>query len=148
MVIERWSPFAEMRRIDGLFNRVWRGYPAGPVGAKATGTGAWSIPIDVVREGDDLVVRASLPGVSMEQIDVTVEENVVTIKAQVEVSSEAGEKEFLLRERRAGSFRRAVQLPETADSESARTSYGDGVLEIRFPVKEISRARKLEVSAA
>ena len=144
MAIERWSPFAEMRRMDDVFNRLWRG----GFGQMAETPEAWSIPLDVTRNGDDVVVKASLPGVEKENIDVTIEESVLTIRAQVDEEKEEKENGYLLKERRTGSFYRAVQLPDSVDSEKAESNYKDGVLTIRLPKQEEKKARKLTVGAA
>lgn len=125
-----------------MFNRFWRSNGGLPETQEA-----WSIPLDATRSGDDVVVKASLPGVEMEKVDVTIKENVLTIRAEL---SEEGEREdagYLLRERRTGSVFRAVRLPETVDSENASSIYKDGVLTVRLPRLEEKRARKVAISA-
>ncbi len=143
MAIERWSPFSDIRRFDEVFNRLWRGAN----GLQETSE-AWSIPLDVTRAGDEVVVKASLPGVKKEDVDVTIEDNVLTIRAELASEGEKEEAGYLLRERRAGSFYRAVRLPETVDSENATSSYGDGVLTINLPKLEEKKARKLAITSA
>jgi HSP20 family protein len=83
--------------------------------------------------------------VDRKDIDVTVEENVLTIRAEVSEESEQKEDGYLLRERHSGSFYRAVRLPDSVDSEKAESSYKDGVLTIRLPKQEEKKARKLTV---
>ena len=142
MAIERWSPFAEMRRFDDMFNRLWNGgsrYPESPE--------SWSIPLDVTRSNDEVIVKASLPGVSKDRVDVTIEENVLTIRAEVEEEGEREDAGYLLKERRTGSFFRAVRLPETVDSENATSSYADGVLTVKLPKLEEKKARKISIAA-
>lgn len=142
MAIERWAPFSEMRRFDDMFNRLWRGAN----GLQET-TESWSIPLDVTRSGDDVVVKASLPGVDKDKVDVTIEDNVLSIRAEIEEESEQQEIGYLLKERRTGSFYRAVRLPDAVDSSAARSSYKDGVLTITLPKTEEKKARKLAISA-
>jgi HSP20 family protein len=144
MAIERWSPFAEMRRLDDVFNRMWRG----GLSQVAETPEAWSIPLDVTRSGDDVVVKASIPGVDKKDIDVTIEESVLSIRAQVEEEKEEKDNGYLLRERRSGSFYRAVQLPDSVDAEKAESNYKDGVLTVRLPKQEEKKARKLTVGVA
>ncbi len=142
MATQRWSPFADVRRLDDVFNRFWRGAN----GLQETSE-AWSIPLDVRRTGDDVLVKASLPGVQKDKVDVTIEDGVLTIRAEL---SEEGEREdtgYLLKERRVGSFYRAVRLPETVDSEKAASTYSDGVLTITLPKLEEKKARKLAISS-
>ena len=96
MVLTRWDPIYEIRRAHGLANRCWAGFPSYFSEANASantsidasdtpGRQDWSIPLDIVREGDNITVKASLPGVNPEDIDVTVEGGVLTIKAATEV---------------------------------------------------------------
>ena len=143
MAIERWSPFADLRKFDDVFNRFWRS-----TSGIHDGSEAWSIPLDVIRSGDDVVVKASLPGVKKDDVEVTIEDSVLTIRAEIKSESDSSESGYLLRERREGSFFRAVRLPETVDSENAASSFGDGVLTITLPKKEEKKARKLTISSA
>ena len=140
MAVERWSPFDEIRRFDDVFNRFLRG-------PKAFGETAesWSIPLDVTRTGDDVVVKASLPGIPKDKVDLTLEDNVLTIRGELNEESEKEEGGYLLKERRSGSFYRAVQLPESVDAEKVTTSYEDGVLTVQLPKVEEKKARKLAI---
>ncbi len=143
MTLERWNPFAEMRRMDEALNRIWHG------GASGVETDIpWAAPVDVVRDGDDIIVRASLPGVEVENIDVTVEGEALTIKAQSAASSESGGDGYLLKERRTGSFHRSLALPESVDFGNAESSYKDGVLTVKLPKRESAKSRRLEVVAS
>lgn len=143
MAIQRRGPFADIQRFDDVFGRLWRG--ANGLQGKSE---AWSIPLDVTRSGDEVVVKASLPGVKKEDVDVTIEDNVLTIKAEIAQEGEKEEVGYLLKERRTGSFYRAVRVPETTDSENASSAYGDGVLTVTLPKLEEKKARKLSVTAA
>jgi HSP20 family protein len=142
MVIERWNPWADLRRFDDMFNRLWRSSLAGTEAGEA-----WGIPVDVYQEGENVVVQASLPGVDPEKIDVTVEDGVLTIKAESTEEKEERGDSFLLRERRTGSFYRALRLPETVDEGKAKSEYKNGVLKVKFPKHESKKARRLEVVA-
>ncbi len=143
MAIERWSPFAEMRQFNDMFNRMLRGTNGFQETAEA-----WSIPLDVTRSGDDVVVKASIPGVSKDRIDVTIEDNVLTLRAELAEEGEREDAGYLLKERRTGSFYRAVRLPESIDSEKATSSYTDGVLTITLPKTEEKKARKLAITSS
>ncbi len=143
MAIERWSPFADLKRFDDVFNRVWRG-----ASGISDGVEAWSIPLDVVRAGDDVVVKASLPGVKKDDVTVTIEDSILTVRADTKQESESEESGYLLKERRSGSFYRAIRLPETVNSEAATSTYGDGILTITLPKKEEKKARKLTIDTA
>ena len=102
----------------------------------------WAAPVDVVRQGEDVVVRASLPGIDPDDIRVTLEEDLLTIRGE---AKEEGENGYLMRERRTGSFYRAIRLPDSVDAEKAETLYENGVLSITFPQLEAKKAKQLEI---
>ncbi len=143
MTMQRWDPFGELRQMQDTMNRIWRGYQ-GP--AESGGFEAWAVPLDVVRKGDDIEVRASVPGVAPGDIQITVENDVLTIRGQTESEDETEEGDFLMRERRSGSFHRALRLPDTVDVDRAETSYDNGVVTISFPKLESKKARKLSLT--
>ena len=144
MALQRWDPFVEMRRFHNYFD-----HGRAP-GFLATGHRAiknsWYIPLDAVEEGDDLLVRASVPGVKPEDIEVTIEDGILSIKGQTKEEHEVKEGEYLMRERRSGSFHRSVRLPDTVDADKAETGYENGVLTIKLPKVEAKKAKRLEVS--
>ncbi|HIF72446.1 MAG TPA: Hsp20/alpha crystallin family protein [Dehalococcoidia bacterium] len=147
MAIEKWQSFGNIRDFDDLFNRFIGTRPT-----RNTEPEARSIPLDVVQDGDSLVVTASVPGTTKDGIEVSVYDNVLTIKAEsvsTTKSDDSTDKSngYLLRERRTGSYYRALRLPETVDYENAESTFKDGVLTIRLPKLESKKARKLEFSA-
>ena len=143
MTIVHWSPFADFRRMDELMNRARSAEPRNGHADRQ-----WSVPLDVARDGESFIVKASLPGVDSEKIDVNVDENVLEIKANTEAESEERQDGVLLRERRTGTFYRSIRLPEAIDHAKAESNYKDGVLTVTLPVQESTKARKLKVIAA
>ena len=139
MVLQRWSPFGDLRRMEDRMHRMWRGYGFGFSGERE----GWGIPLDVVEKDDRIVVRASLPGVDPEEVHVTVDDGILTIKARTETEEERRDGGYLMRERRSGSFHRALRLPDTVDSEKAKPVYENGVLTITLPKVEARKAREL-----
>ena len=151
MAIVKWHPYGvrPIRNFDDLFNRFFTG--RGSLGrdlVRNTDTATWSIPLDIVQNSDELVVTASVPGTTKDDIDVSVDDNVLTIRAEAKSSKSEGSEGFLLRERRTGSYYRSLRLPETVDYDKADSTFKDGVLTIKLPKLESKRARKLEISAA
>ncbi len=136
MAIERWTPFRDLRRFERTHRHfgVPYHYPY---------AGGWAIPLDVERDGDDFVVKGTLPGVAPSDIDVTIEDGVLTIEGRTASEGEHEEGGYLLRERRTGSFRRSVRLPESVDVEHAASSYEHGVVTVRLPKAESSKAKRL-----
>ncbi|MGH7469283.1 MAG: Hsp20/alpha crystallin family protein [Longimicrobiales bacterium] len=107
----------------------------------------WLPQVDVLRRGEELVVRADLPGLKKEDISVDVADNVLTIRGERREERQEEREGYYWHERRAGSFYRSIPLPEGADAEHARASFSDGVLEItvRAPEEEESRRRHIEI---
>lgn len=175
MAIERWHPFrvGAVRDFDDLFNRFFTGrnrhahnlvhHPVRST-VRTHAPDAWNIPVDVVQTDDGLLITASVPGTSKDDIDISVDENILTIRAESEkpvevspVDSDSDESDvpapssistdYLLRERRTGSYYRALRLPKNVDYENAESIFKDGVLTIKLPTLESKKARKLEISA-
>ena len=143
MVLQRWDPFVEMRSMEDAINRMWRGLGHRP--AEANGGERWHIPLDVVEEGDDIVVHASLPGVEPDAIEVNVEDGVLTIDGKTSTESKTEKGGYLLRERRSGAYHRRLRLPDTVDEAQAESSYDKGVLTVKFAKQEAKKARRLEI---
>ena len=141
MTMQRFDPFAELRRMDAAFNRLWNTDVRTPEVEGAR----WDIAMDVIQEGDDLIVHASLPGVEPDDIQVTLEDGLLTIKGETGSESEEQKADYLLRERRFGRFHRALRLPNSVDAEKAQPSYANGVLTVTVPKQEAKKARKLEI---
>ena len=141
MTMQRFDPFAEIRRMDAAFNRLWN------TGARAPEVdgGRWDVAMDVVQDGDDLIVRASVPGVDPDDIQVTLEDGLLTIEGETGSETEEQKGDYLLRERRFGRFHRALRLPSSVDAENAEPSYANGVLTITVPKQEAKKARRLAI---
>jgi HSP20 family protein len=105
----------------------------------------WAIPLDVIAKDDNIIVRATLPGVAPDDIQVSVEDNVLTIRGQTADQFQNGDGSYLMRERRVGSFHRALRLPDTVDTDKAHPEYEHGVLTITIPKAEAKKARHLTV---
>ena len=103
--------------------------------------------MDVVEQEDELLVRASIPGVKVEDIEVSIENRVLTIKAETKTDEGQNAGGYLVRERRSGSFHRSLRLPETVDADQAKTNYADGVLTVKLPKAESKKAKYLTIEA-
>jgi HSP20 family protein len=141
MELQIWDPYRDMRMMEQAMNRMWRG-----IGALPGETEQWNIPIDVVQKADDIIVKASLPGVKPEEIEVTVEDNVLTLKAQSSKEFETQEAGYLVRERSFGTFYRALRLPQSVDTEKIHPVYENGVLTITMPKAEEKKKKQIKVA--
>ena len=139
MVMQRIDPFREFRKLDEMLSRAWQGDGDGHIERR------WAIPIDLMQDGDNVVMHATIPGVAPEDIDVTIEDGVLTINAE---NPNENDGSFIIRERRAGKLYRALRLPNTLDVAKAETDYKHGVLTLTFPKVEAVKARRLEIKGA
>ncbi len=143
-MLQRWEPFRELKRMDEIMNRLRRGHFVDRFGEVEK----WAVPLDVVEEDDKIIVRATLPGVNPDDIDVTLENEVLTINAETKAVTEERKESYLVRERRSGKFHRTLRLPDTVDSDKVDTKYENGILEITFPKAEAKKVRRLSIKAA
>ncbi len=139
MALQRWEPFRDLRRVENTVDRFWRGF--------GVEQGGWAVPLDVIQEGDNIVVQGTLPGVKPEDIKVTIEDGLLNISAESKHDREEQNGSYLIRERRSGKFRRVLRLPDSVDAEAAQTAYEHGVLTFTMPKVEAKKAKRLEVKA-
>jgi HSP20 family protein len=139
--LTRWRPFAEMEdlrtRMDRMFEELMG--EAREIRAEAT----WTPAVDVHRADGKLVVRADVPGVRPEEIEVEVEDDMLTVSGRHEETEEEKGRDFVRRERRYGSFRRSVSLPHGVDPDKVDAVTHDGVLEVTVPLPEKESASKV-----
>ena len=143
MAVVRWNPIGqlagmEVDRLDRMFNEFYQ----------ENFNREWTPPVDIYEtEGRDVVIKAELPEMKREDINVTFEDNVLTITGERKLDQDVKRESFQRIERRYGSFSRAFTLPSTVDGSQISASYKDGVLTIRLPQREESRAKQIQVNA-
>lgn len=139
MSLVRWEPFGEMRRMREQMNRLFDDFfttrpsllPILPWSGDA-----FSPSVDVYETEKEVVVKAELPGVRKEDLEIVTLEDALTIKGEVKSESEVNEEGYSRRERRYGGFTRTIPLPMSVKAEEAKAKFEDGVLEIRLPKRE------------
>ncbi len=138
-----WRPFHELRReIDRLFQEFF-GKSTLPEKFEMF---EWIPAVDVSETEDNIIVKADLPGVKPEEIEINISDNILTIKGEKKKEEEEKKENFYRVERYYGSFMRAIQLPVDIDVEKVKATYKDGVLKITLPKKaEAKKAIKIEV---
>jgi HSP20 family protein len=135
MALVRSDPF---RDVDRLFQQLWSAQQSGPR--------PMAMPMDAYRKRDSFLLQLDLPGVVPESIDLTVEENVLTISAERPAPPKGEDVESVITERTFGTFTRQVVLGKSLDSERIEASYEGGVLTVAIPVAEQAKPRRIEVS--
>jgi HSP20 family protein len=144
-----YDPLSEMNRlvsqivIGGLPHRLETEQQQG---AQVAG---WAPSIDVIQRDDDLVVRAELPGAKPEDVDITVQNGVLTISGRIEEERQEERGGYLVRERRSGSFRRSLQLPQHVDENEINARFENGVLEVTIPgAAAAQEPRRVQIQGA
>jgi HSP20 family protein len=143
MVMQRWDPFRDLRQMDETMNRLWRGFGGAPAAAED-----WNIALDVVQRPEEILVKASIPGVKPETIDLSIEDNILTVRAERKPDFEDEKSVYLIQERPTGSFYRALRLPETIDSDRIQSTYENGVLTITLPVAAEKKKKQIKIQIA
>jgi HSP20 family protein len=142
MAIIRWDPFREMTTFEDQFNRLWRGVADG--GRRQE---SWLPAVDVFDTKEAVVLKAELAGMKPEDIQIEVEDNVLTIKGERRFAEKVEEDRYYRVERRFGSFQRSLALPQGVKADDIQASYEDGILEVRVPKAEEEQPRKITVTA-
>ena len=104
-----------------------------------------ALPLDVVRHENDVTLRFDVPGIDPESIDVTVDRGVLSVSVKREEERTASDR-FFVRERTMGTFTRRLRLPQDLNGDAIEASYRNGVLEVRIPVLEQAKPRKIEIT--
>lgn len=102
-------------------------------------------PVDVHQEGDNTVIEAELPGVKKDDLNISIEDNVLTISAENKQEHEEKQNNYYLKERFQGQVSRSFRLPEEADTDNVDANLQNGVLTLRIPTRENAKPRKIEV---
>ena len=151
MTLVRWTdPFREFAQLQDRINRAFSdayGRQGGDDGLLTSG--AWVPPVDIYQNGEhEVVLKAELPDMSREDIDITVDNGTLTIRGEKKFSSEVKEESFHRIERRYGTFSRSFSLPQTVDTGKVGAEYKNGVLTVRLPLREEAKPRQIKVDVA
>ena len=140
-----WDVLRELSSMQDRMNRIWGSlYDRGH--EDVTSRGGWQPPVDIYEtEGNDIVLKAELPGLRREDIDLTVENTTLTIKGQRRPDEAIREQQYHRLERAYGSFSRSFTLPNTIEPAKVRADYRDGVLTITLPLRQEARPRQIQV---
>ena len=108
----------------------------------------WSIALDVAENEEGYTVKASLPGISADDVELTLEDNVLTIKGEMKADETIDEDQYHVRERRFGSFSRSIRFPVLVNSTAVAASFENGVLSLNVPKAEEAKAKRIEIKTA
>jgi HSP20 family protein len=149
MALIRWEPARELATIQTEMNRLFNTFfePGQANGGGQAALRQWIPAMDLVETGEDFVLRADLPGLAENDVNIELEDNVLTISGERKAEHEERKEGYYRVERASGAFHRSLTLPEGIDPDRVRASFDKGVLEISIPKPEQRKPRKVTISA-
>jgi HSP20 family protein len=148
MTLTQWEPVRTFAELQDRINRAFSESYAGRTEEGLMNSGTWIPAVDIYQNGNELVLKAELPDMKREDIDITVEDSTLTIKGEKKLTDEVKNEQFHRIERRYGTFSRSFTLPPTVDATKISAEYKNGVLTVRLPIREESKPRQVHVNIA
>ena len=145
MTINRYDPFRDLRNLQEEVNRLFTGNVGRSFEDEGIARGSWSPSVDIYENKDQLVLEAELPGMKREDFELSVENNVITLRGERHFEKRDEADNYHRVERAYGSFTRSFTLPNTITGEGASADYRNGVLRVTLPKREETKARRIEI---
>lgn len=145
MSIARWSPFRELSRMQAEMNRLFNEFFSTRPERGEIATLEWSPSVDIYETKDDIVVKAELPGMKIEDIHISVRDNTLTLRGEKKQEKDVKEENYYRIERNYGYFQRIFTLPSSVQIDKIKAKYRDGVLEIFLPKSEEAKPKEIKV---
>ena len=146
MSIVRYDPFRDLRTLQEEVNRLFSNNLSLSFGEEGIARGAWNPNVDIYENKDQIVLEAELPGMNRVDFDLTIENNVITLRGERHFEKKDESDNYHRVERSYGSFSRSFTLPQTVSGDGAKAEYNDGVLRVTLPKKEETKARRIEIA--
>ena len=148
MAIVRYDPFRDLRSLQEEVNRLFSTNLNRAFGDEGIGRGAWAPSVDIYENKDQIVLEAELPGMKHEDFDLSIENNVITLRGERRFEKTDDSDNYHRVERSYGSFTRSFTLPQTVSAEDAKAEYNNGVLRVTLPKREEAKSRRIQISGA
>ena len=144
MALVRWEPAREVDSLQTEVNRVFDAF----FGQGTSPNRRWVPPMDLVETEDHLVLRADLPGLSREDVEIEIKDGVLTVSGERRTDREEQSEGYFRVERSFGRFSRSLTLPKGVEADSVAADFDDGVLEVRIPKPEERKPHRVEIAGA
>ena len=141
--LSRWEPFGRTTSLEDQVNRLFR--DVFERNTEQSSLTAWAPSVDIYESAHELVVKADLPEVDPQDVDIRVENNILTIRGERKFEKKVNEENYLRVERAYGSFARSFTLANTVNSEAIKADYQNGVLTLSIPKKEEAKPKQIRV---
>ncbi|HEV7857342.1 MAG TPA: Hsp20/alpha crystallin family protein [Pyrinomonadaceae bacterium] len=145
MGIVRYDPFRDLRSLQDEVNRLFSTNLTRNFGDEGIARGAWNPSVDIFENKDQIVLEAELPGMNREDFELTIENNVITLRGERRFEKKDESDNYHRVERSYGSFTRSFTLPQSVTAEKAAAEYRNGVLRVTLPKREEIKARRIEI---
>ncbi|MBC7911770.1 MAG: Hsp20/alpha crystallin family protein [Pyrinomonadaceae bacterium] len=146
MSIVRYDPFRDLRSLQDEVNRLFSTNLSRTFGEEGIARGAWNPSVDIYENKDQIVLEAELPGMKREDFDLSIENNVITLRGERRFEKKEESDNYHRVERAYGSFARSFTLPQTVQADDVTAEYRNGVLRVTMPKREEVKARRIEVA--
>jgi HSP20 family protein len=147
VTIVRWEPFRELGALQTEMNRLFNAAFETGSGGGTAAPRRWAPAMDLVETEDQFVLRADLPGMGEEDVNIELEDNVLTVSGERRTEHEDKREGFYRMERAYGSFSRSLTLPKGVDPEAVTAAFDRGVLEVRVPKPEQRKPRRISITS-
>ena len=144
-VLTRWDPFRELTALQNRMNRLFE-QQYGNGGEESLTAGAFVPPVDIYEDEHGIQIKLEVPGIEEKDLDVKVENNVLTISGERKLEKEEKEENFRRVERRYGSFTRSFTLPNTVNTEDISAEYSNGILKVKLGKRAEAKPKQIKVN--
>lgn len=149
MAITRWNPSSDLYSLQSRMNRLFQDmYGDWGRSDESLHNSAFAPPVDVYEDENNLSLKFEVPGINEKDIDVNIDNNVLTVSGERKFEKNEKEENFHRIERRYGSFTRSFTLPQSVDPNTCNANYDDGVLNIKFAKKAESKRRQIKIGSS
>jgi HSP20 family protein len=148
MNVVKYDPFRELRNLQDEMTRLFTGTRPATTSREDINYGAWAPNVDIYEDKERLILEAELPGMSLDDFEISVENNVMTLRGERKFEKKTEGDNYHRVERSYGSFTRSFTLPQTVTADGATADFENGILRVSLPKREETKARKIEVSGA
>lgn len=146
MSMKKWQPFRELMSIQDRVNQLFdETFAMGGRGAEDFCRGTWSPPVDIYETASSVVLKAEIPGIGQDEIDIKIEDNVLVLKGERQFEKKSEDETYHRIERSYGNFVRTFTLPNSVDKQGVKASYEAGVLKIVMPKKGEKKPKRIQV---
>ncbi|MGD0010393.1 MAG: Hsp20/alpha crystallin family protein [Terriglobia bacterium] len=145
MAIVRWEPFRDLLTTQREFDRLFKEAFSPMSGETEVSTRSWAPPVDIYETEDAIVLKAELPGIDPQDVEVRVEDNTLYLKGERNFEKEVKEQNYHRIERSYGSFARSFTLPNSISAEKVKAEYKDGLLTLTMPKREEAKPKTIKI---